>query len=559
MSPASPGAWRRVADWIDDRTGFRKIRDFICDEPLPPGTGWWFTLGSVLLFGLGLQTVTGVALALYYAPTPDHAWDSIRFITTAVRAGAFLRGLHHWGASLIVIVAVLHLVRVVAFGSYRKPRELNWVVGVLLLLVILAFGLTGYLLPWDQRAYWATVVTINVSKLTPVAGEWVAALLRGGPDIGALTLTRWYATHVLVLPVILAGLVGFHLYLLRRHGISGPIPVGTGGSTGSTGSLSVPTPARKPAEPVEPVEPVEPAEVFFPHQAARDVTMSVVAGIVLAVLAWRGAPALTPPADPSSSDYVPRPEWYYSGLFQLLKYFPGRLEVIGALVVPGIAVTALLLLPWLDRAGNRTVRSRRILLSGFGAALATVVVLTILGTLDRPADAGDRWNVRELAGVTLMTSGDRCRKCHVAGGIAPALEAGRITGTQTWLTNHVADPEVVGPGVREAPATDEQDLAAIMAALAHLRSTPPPALDPSSQALMTLVNRHCLKCHRVDGVGGTEGPDLSHAGHKLDASKIARRIANPKSVKADSEMTAFADKMSPQEIQAIADWLALKK
>ena len=128
-----------------------------------------------------MQVVTGIALALFYAPTPDHAWDSVRFIThDRFRGGQFLRGLHHWGASVVVVAAVVHLVRVVFFGSYRKPRELNWIVGLILLQVILAFGLTGYLLPWDQRAYWATVVAINISKLTPLVGERVAALLRGG-------------------------------------------------------------------------------------------------------------------------------------------------------------------------------------------------------------------------------------------------------------------------------------------------------------------------------------------------------------------------------------------
>ncbi len=189
--------WSRLADWLDNRTGFRELRHHVLDEPLPPGTGWWFTLGSVLLFGLGIQFLTGIALALYYAPTPDHAWDSVRFITTSVRAGSFLRGLHHWGASVVVVAAVVHLCRVVFFGSYKKPREVNWIVGLVLLQVILAFGLTGYLLPWDQRAYWATVVAINISKLTPGAGEMAAAFLRGGADIGALTLTRWYAVHVL--------------------------------------------------------------------------------------------------------------------------------------------------------------------------------------------------------------------------------------------------------------------------------------------------------------------------------------------------------------------------
>lgn len=287
--------------------------------------------------------------------------------------------------------------------------------------------------------------------------------------------------------------------------------------------------------------------------------MAALSGLVLAVLAWKGAPALAPPADPASSDYVPRPEWYLAGLFQLLKYFPGRWEVVGALLVPGLAIGVLVLLPWIDRAASRDWRSRRFLLGAFSGGLAAVIALTALGVLDRPADAGDRWSVRELGGVALIFTGDRCLRCHSASGIAPALEPGRITGTQAWLTNHVADPEVVGPGVREAPDSDEQDLAGTLAALAHLRSGAPPVLDGPTQTMMTLVNRHCLKCHHIDGVGGTEGPDLSHAGRKLDAATIARRIANPKAVKADAEMPAFADKLSPQEIQAIATYLSLKK
>ena len=319
---------RGLFDWLDHRTGFRTIKHHLLDEPLPPGTGWAFTFGSLLLFGLTLQVVTGTLLALFYAPTPDHAWDSVRYITTEVRGGHVLRGLHHWGASLVVVTAVIHLARVVLFGSYRAPRELNWIVGLVLLHVILAFGLTGYLLPWDQRAYWATVVTINISKLTPFAGEFVANLLRGGPDIGALTLTRWYGVHVLVLPPALFGLTALHLYLMRRHGISGPI-------TERQGTR----------------------ESFFPYQAARDLTVAIVAGVALAALAWQGAPPLEPPADPTAADYIPRPEWYFLGLFQLLKYFPGRLEVVGAIVIPGAVMTLLALLPWIDRARTRGLKA----------------------------------------------------------------------------------------------------------------------------------------------------------------------------------------------------------
>jgi len=521
----------RFGDWLHHRTGFRTARHHLLNEPLPPGTGWWFTLGSVLLFGLGIQVVTGTALALYYAPTPDHAWDSVRFITTEVRAGAFLRGLHHWGASVVVVAAALHMARVVFFGGYKKPRELNWIVGLILLQVILAFGLTGYLLPWDQRAYWATVVAINISKLTPMAGEWVASMLRGGPDIGALTLTRWYALHVLVLPPTLAILAAFHLFLMRRQGISGPVRRRFGD-----------------------------ARPFFPYQAGRDLVMALLVGVLLAALAWKGAPALEAPADPTSVDYIPRPEWYFLGLFQLLKYFPGKLEVIGALVVPGIAMTVLALLPWLDRSETREWHPRRIILGGFVAGAAAVITLTTLGAMDHPATKSNGWNVREIAGVALMSSGDRCSRCHSpTSSIASPIQAGHIARPADWLAAHVADPEVIAPGIRQPPDSNQRDTAAILAALARLRGADAPAVDENTKNVSVLVNRFCLGCHVIDGIGGDEGPNLSHVGTKYDAASMAERITNPVDVKPDAEMPAFGKRISPDDIKAIARWLAARK
>jgi len=521
---------RGMLAWLEDRTGYRGLRRHLLDEPLPPGTGWWFTLGSVLLFGLGVQVVTGIALALFYAPTPDHAWDSVRYISSGVRGGAFVRGLHHWGASVVVVAAVVHMIRVVFFGSYRKPRELNWIVGLMLLLVILAFGLTGYLLPWDQRAYWATVVTINIARLSPGVGEAMATLMRGGADIGALTLTRWYAAHVLVLPPALAVLTIVHLYLMRRHGISGPVRPRLGAS-----------------------------RPFFPYQAARDLTMAAAVGVLLAVLAWKGAPALEPPADPTSSDYVPRPEWYFLGLFQLLKYFPGRWEIVGALIVPGVVGLWLFLLPWIDRGRTREWRGRRVVLSLFTAGLAAVVALTILGARDKPASQSSTWTIREQGGAVLALSSDRCVSCHGPDKVASAIEPGRIGKSANWLAAHVEDPEVIAPGIREAPKTNDTENKSMVAALAKLRTGPPPALDAGLRRVYTVLAQHCLECHKIDGTGGTDGPDLTHAGEKLDAGTIELRIIDPKQVKADAEMPSFRDKLSLEDIRAVAGWLAGRK
>ncbi|HXT69754.1 MAG TPA: cytochrome b N-terminal domain-containing protein [Vicinamibacterales bacterium] len=522
----------KVANWLDDRTGFRMLRRHVLDEPLPPGTGWWFTLGSLLMFGIGVQFLTGIVLALYYAPTPDHAWDSVRFITNTVRGGSFLRGLHHWGASLVVVAAVIHLCRVVFFGSYRKPREVNWIVGIVLLHVILGLGLTGYLLPWDQRAYWATVVAINISKLTPGVGEMAAAFLRGGPDVGALTLTRWYAVHVLVLPPLLVGLVAVHLYLMRRQGISGPV---------------TPKPGR--------------SEMFFPYQAARDLTAAIVAGLLLAVLAYKGAPPLEPPADPTSSGYIPRPDWYFLGLFQLLKYFPGKWEVVGALFIPGLVMTFLALLPWLDRGRTREARRRLSVLLPFTAGLTVVVALTLMGARDLPAQggSGSPWNIREIGGAALVESGDRCIKCHRPEGVASPVEAGRIGKPATWLEMHIADPEVIAPGVREAPQSNQGEIRSILAALAKMRAGPPPVVDAATKKTYLLFSKFCINCHTVDGAGGKEGPDLTHVGRKLDAAVIEQRINDPAAVDPMAEMPSFAGKISPEDIKLLASWLASRK
>jgi len=177
------GSLRSFADWLDSRTGFRTGRSHLLDEPLPAGLGWWFVTGSILLLLLGVQLITGVVLAMYYVPSPEHAYDSVRFIAERLILGRVVRGLHFFGASFIVIAAVIHMLRVVLFGSYKKPREVTWMTGVVLLLVILGCALTGYLLPWDQKAYWATTVTINIARSTPFIGEQVAGVMRGGADL----------------------------------------------------------------------------------------------------------------------------------------------------------------------------------------------------------------------------------------------------------------------------------------------------------------------------------------------------------------------------------------
>jgi quinol-cytochrome oxidoreductase complex cytochrome b subunit len=208
-----------LVNWLDDRFGWRAIWEAIFLRKIPH-VNWFYTLGSATLFLAILQGVTGILLTLYYVPTPDHAYDSVVYISTVLPAGWFIRGLHHWGASAMVVVTVAHLLRVFFFGAYKYPREATWITGVFLLIIVIAFGFTGYLLPWDQKAYWATTVGTRIAGVVPGVGNLLLRIARGGDELSAVTLARFFGTHIWVLPASLAILVLVHLYLVIRIGIS---------------------------------------------------------------------------------------------------------------------------------------------------------------------------------------------------------------------------------------------------------------------------------------------------------------------------------------------------
>jgi quinol-cytochrome oxidoreductase complex cytochrome b subunit len=209
----------KFGNWLDERAGWRPVWEAIFLRKIPK-VNWAYTLGSAALFLSVNQMITGILLTIYYVPTPDHAYDSVQYITTQVTAGWFIRGLHHWGASAMVVLVVLHMLRVIFYGAYKYPRELTWFSGVFLLLLTIGFGFTGYLLPWDQKAYWATTVGTRIAGTAPVIGDMVLRIMRGGEELSAVTLARFFGVHVWVLPATLLLLVGVHLYLVIRNGIS---------------------------------------------------------------------------------------------------------------------------------------------------------------------------------------------------------------------------------------------------------------------------------------------------------------------------------------------------
>lgn len=211
----------RLANWLDERLAWRQVWEAIFLRKLPK-VNWLFTLGSATLFVAVNQAVTGILLTIYYVPTPDHAYDSVQYITNEVSAGWLIRGLHHWGASAMVVLAVLHMLRVIFHGAYKYPREVTWWTGVGLGLIVIGFGFTGYLLPWDQKAFWATTVGTRIAEVTPVIGNWLLRVMRGGDELSAVTLARFFGVHVWVLPATLALILLSHLYLVIRNGISAP-------------------------------------------------------------------------------------------------------------------------------------------------------------------------------------------------------------------------------------------------------------------------------------------------------------------------------------------------
>jgi quinol-cytochrome oxidoreductase complex cytochrome b subunit len=384
----TPG--QQFAGWLRQRLGGPLFGGFL-NRNVPDETGLPHTLGSATLFLLVLQVVTGIVLALNYSPTPEHAYDSVTYIMTQVLFGPVVRGLHHWGANALVIVVGLHMLRVVVWGSYRAPREITWMAGVGLLLLIMGFAFTGYLLPWTQRSYWATVVGTKVIGTVPLIGDWLLRVVRGEAEVGVVTLARFYAVHTLVLPALLVPLVTLHLYLVYRHGMAP--------ASGDEG-------------------PVRKTKRFYPDQLAEDAAVSFVVLLILfGLTALWGVPTEVR-ADPASTTYVPRPEWYFLFLFQLLKYFQGPIwEPVGVVALPVVVILVLFALPFLDRAPAR--RRRPYALAGAGVGIATLALLTYLGAVQLPpgsqvAPAGSSQALVDQGHEVFVAN--KCLSCHVVKG-----------------------------------------------------------------------------------------------------------------------------------------------
>ncbi|MSV27838.1 MAG: c-type cytochrome [Bryobacterales bacterium] len=534
---------RHVIGWIEHRTGLETaIRSFLYEE-VPASSGWQHVFGSVAMFLFMLQAFTGILLAFNYAPTPGEAYNSLRYIMTEVTGGRLIRQLHHWGASMMIVVVVLHMIQVFLFGAYKKPREATWMAGVALLLLTLAYGLTGYLLPWDNRAYWGTVVTTQIASKAPVLGPYLSRLLGGEGAIGVVTFARFYGMHVLLLPPITTLMIIAHLFLVRKHGIA-------------------PAPGDE----------AKPVKKFYPEQVYKDTVAIFVAFAILFVMAVAVHVPLERLADPTDTSYVPRPDWYFLFLFQTLKFFEGPLEVVGSIVLPTLAMLALILVPFLDRGRVRRVTERYaafgvvfLALLGWGGLTGAAIMTTPkTAAVEIDFSAPTEWlqlSPEEMAGVGYFRK-ENCVSCHSVGDggakIGPDLANTAIRKSAAWMIAHFKRPATLVPGSMMPPIQlSDSQLNALAAFLLKLTPQNASALQAAPAfavdgALIYQANR-CGACHLVNSVGMKVGPPLNGIFRHRDKAWIARHFRDPQAVTPGTIMPRYA--FSESDMDKICSYL----
>ena len=584
--------------WLDHRTGYQKFLHEALYENVPGGSRWRYVWGSTLTFTLAVQFITGIFLWMAYSPSSQTAWESVYYIQNEMAGGWLLRGIHHFTAQAMNVLLVLHLMQVIIDGAYKAPREVNYWFGFFLLLLVLALSLTGYLLPWDQKGYWATKVATNIMAITPFIGSQLQQLVIGGTDYGHHTLTRFFALHAGVLPGLIVVLLIVHIYLFRRHGLT----------------------AKEPKR--------GPDCAFWPDQVLKDAVacLAVMAAVLFLILKPRlfgqgelGA-ELGAPADASEPYSAARPEWYFLFLFQFLKYFPGGTEIWGAIVIPTIVMGVLFFIPFL----GKWKLGHRFNLGFLFAMFAGISLLTWLAIADdrrkpeyrvavQSADR-DAERIKELAkaeGIPLSgaasllredayTQGPKlfarnCATCHRFDGHdglgktpTNAPSASDLSGfaSREWLTGlidpaHIDTAQYFGNSklregkmvkfvkkdVANYSAEQKASLKKVIAALsAEAQLNSQRAADEhdapiiaEGKTLLTSADVRCTECHQFHKKDeDATGPDLSGYGSR---EWLIGFITNPAHErfygKRNDRMPKFGEDkiLDAQAIGLLADWL----
>ena len=580
--------------WINERIPLDKILQLGIDEKIPGGSRFSYVLGSAILVVLTLQAFTGIIELFYYVPTIDHAYDSLNYFRTEVQFGWLIHGLHYWGANVFVVLVGLHMLRVFIWGAYKKPREMTWLFGVILLLFTVGMSFTGAALPWDQRGFWAAKVGTNIAGTIPLVGPFIQSILRGGVVMGQLTLSRFFILHAAILPVILFLFVGLHLIAFRKFGSVGPW------EHAKRNSFSP----------------------FWPDQVFKDVLFALIIILGLVALASFIRPPFTGPADPMDTTYVPKPEWNFLFLYQALKFMPGRLEIIGTVVLPFLFILLLILLPFLDKNPETNPFKRKIVFPSGIIIVLAILGLTISGYLSNISNQNKTSPQKKIVYTESVQLGKKlftslgCIGCHsvfgTGGTVGPDLtnEAQKNRSTD-WFIQQLENSKSHYPKSIMPPYTflsKKQELELVSFLLHPIPVSIQGGSQVSSGSLnnqtiqsknaeqdsvenskiglaafiigspdhgKVLFNKFCVSCHGKNGTGGikNEGsesgvvPKLNPISLKLynsdpdlfsqNIDKFIQNGAVPPGENPELKMEAYGDKniLTQQEISDIESYI----
>ena len=559
-----PLGWKA---FLEERTGLPSARARAFDVAMPGGPRWRRVFGASLAMLLLLEALTGVAMMTVYSPGITTAWSSTWYLEAVLPWGRMVRGLHHFGTHAIVVLLALHLAQVVIDRATRRPRELNYLLGLALAGLVLFATMTGFPLAWDQRGYWVSRIETGIIGSVPVLGPTLQRLLIGGTHYGQLTLTRFYTLHVWLVPLALLLGVWAHVAMVRRHGLKGDAARGD-------------TDAR-----------------WWPGQAARDALVALITVLLVTWMARRWGAPLDAPADPSSH-YPAVPEWFFMPLSQLLKHFPGRRQIIGTMVIPGVLTTFLALLPWIDRSSSRLRRGLTlapIALAGIGALVLGLELRRDLATpafrrSERAAEATSR-RARGLARAGIPPEGplemvrndpavrpgelfvQYCGTCHAVRGMSRQQKGPRLDGfgSRDWATAFLTwpdHPELMGtteihdmPGQRRRLHDD--GMRAVSEWL-YSRGYEPGEAAPESALVSAgeaIYRRRCTTCHQGEGdtteteAADRDAPNLDAWGSRAYIRAQLINAGAPENYGARNHMPRFHDRLNEREMTMVVDYV----
>ncbi len=553
----------RLWKWFTDRWPYYQLRDLLLKEDIPGGASFAYTLGTSLITIFILQAVSGILQLFYYVPAVDHAYDSVSYLRTEVPFGWLVHNMHYWGAQAMVLLVALHMIRVYIWGAYKKT-PLTWFIGIGLVLTVMAISFTGAPLIWDQAGYWAGEVGSSIAGEVPVVGGLMKIILRGSEVMGQLALSRFFAFHVGVFVPLLAFLIAAHMASFRTSGVGGSWSEEKRRMSG----------------------PLWPDQIFKDLVTASIVFFCLITLSVFSPVSFKGS------ADTLNISYVPKPEWNFLFVYQALKYFPGTLEPIGAAGIPAVFVLLLISVPLVDRNPERNPFRRPVAMACLFAYAGAVLALTIIGYLSPgfaqiPATKETKAAEQKAAAPEVSPEVKRgeqlfrssgCLNCHKVrgegGSVGPELAGATLRGkSRQWLTDQITNSRAHFP--KGGPKTtmtafsnlSKDELNDIVSYLLSLTGSAEGAAEspavvaskPSSEEIgkgkKVYDANGCSGCHKVNGQGGSVGPELS--GGKLrgkDRQWLADQITNPKSHDPNSIMPTFAG-LTREQLENLVSYL----